>query len=124
LKSISQQFYGINPAKLKGNSTAMKPKSFKTIEIEKAIEKNLTMRLDLVYFDGEPFLATITNPLNFFSCDQLQNGKTTAILAKLVTEKIMMYRGEGFSIHNVTLELGLSFTTIHLANKHRAFPRN
>jgi hypothetical protein len=48
--------YGINPAKLKGNSTAMKPKSFETIEIEKAIEKNLTMRFDLVYFDGEPFL--------------------------------------------------------------------
>jgi len=93
-----KEIYGINPAKLKGNSTAKKPKLFETIEIEKAIEKNLTMRLDLVYFDNEPFLTTITNPLNYFSCDPLPTGKSTAILAKMITEKIMMYRGEGFSI--------------------------
>jgi hypothetical protein len=111
----------------------MKPKSFQTIEIEKAIEKNLTMRLDLVYFDGEPFLATITNPLNFFTCDQLTNGKTTAILAKLITEKILMCRGEGFSIHNVlcdneptllalepTLGSGIKLITAEIKSNHIA----
>lgn len=100
----SVKIFGPNIAALKGKSVAKQGVLKDTLEVEKAIEKLQTLRMDIIYIDGDAYLTTLSSPLNYMTAHHLGSGlsaKSTSSLSKILTEVIMKYRGEGFSTHSV-----------------------
>jgi hypothetical protein len=107
--TTAQHIYGPNIASLKGKSTEKKSINAPENRVNRHEEKLQALILDIMYVNSEPYLITVSDPLNLTTVDHLptyspSKSKSSKVLEKSLGDQLRQYKGEGFHVHSVTCD--------------------
>ena len=96
---IAQSIFGSSIAALKGKSTAKPGVIIERIAINRSLDKDQVIFIDLIYINSECFMAALSNPLNLLSTFYLGSGtstKTSSTLEKILHQNCIYVQKSRF----------------------------
>jgi hypothetical protein len=113
----AEKFLGPNIPAIKGKSTNKHKKTIAIQEIEKCEEKLQTLIIDIMYVSQEPYLITISKPLDLIIVDHLpsygtKESKNKAVVKTSLFGIIALYRSESFHISEIICDSESAFVQL------------
>jgi len=91
------RIHGPNVACLKGKTKWMKSQPIK-VEFLPVSVTVLSMFVDLMFVDGDPYLLSVTKPLELLMCNHLGGSKSEAAVWSALTKQFAQYKSRGFQV--------------------------
>jgi hypothetical protein len=94
---------------MKGKSTKNRSINLPENRVNRHEEKLQTLILDIMYVNSEPYLITVSDPLNLTTVDHLPSysptkSKSSKVLEKSLGDQLRQYNGEGFHVHSIVCD--------------------
>ena len=120
------RIYGKDIATLKGKTVASPSKTVKVEYIPRPVSSTLTLHVDIMFIENDPYLISVSTPLLLTMVNHLGGQKTTKVIREALNKQIAAYRAEAFEIRNIltdgeggvhalTEELNAKGITVNLA---------
>ena len=97
----ASRIYGYDIPSLKGKSK-IKPSAIIKIEhVPRPVVSELTLHVDLMAIEGDPYLITVSTPLGLTMVTHLQGSKAEASIKQALLEQINIYAAQSFTIATI-----------------------
>jgi hypothetical protein len=109
---------GPNPILLKGKATMRKAKFIKPDTVPKAVEKILTLHIDLMFIESECFLVSLSEPFDLTMVFYLKSIlskegiRSATRLYEAIRSHISTYWSEGFTITQIICDGEAGFKSL------------
>jgi hypothetical protein len=94
----AEKIFGPDIASLKGKTVLTKNVPIKKEYISKPVSEIQSLHADLLFVDNNPYLITVSTPLNLILVSDLGGNKTKEVLSDYIVRHVNEYKSEGFSV--------------------------
>ena len=119
IKDISnaQKIFGPEVPAIKGKSTVSRSKIIPENYIGKYEDKYIQLFIDIMFVNKNPYLITISDPINLTMVDELKGynikqPRSSEVVNKILSDIISKYRSESFFIYEIVCDNDKSFLSL------------
>lgn len=95
---LAVDIYGPDPAMVRGKTTQSKSQPVRTETIPRLVETKQSLHADLMYVDSEPYLVSVSKPMQLIVATHLGGSRNKAGLRKAISDQLGLYKAHGFEV--------------------------
>ena len=97
----AHRIYGADVASLKGKTRATPSHIVKLEYVPRPVQSTLNLHIDIVFIEGDPYLASVSTPLLLLMMNHLGGERTQRSLLKAINNQLDKYKGQHFAVRNI-----------------------